>query len=222
MATIAFFDFDGTLIRRDSGVICAVPSMRRGLLGPGIFAELVGTWLLSKAGLRTRTDAMRVGFRCYAGRTLAELRGLVRSIYDEHLRAFLSAPMVEAVRAHRAAGDRLVILTASASFFAEPVAADLGFDAWEGTRVVFAGGRCTGQVDGEILDGAAKLDAARRAAASAGVPLGRCAFYSDHIADLPLLEAVGTPVVVGSRRDLGKLARARGWRVVPHGARVAP
>ena len=220
MGTIAFFDFDGTLIRKDSGVICALPSWRRGLLGPGIFAELVGTWLLSKAGLRTRADAMRVGFRCYTGRTLEELRGLVNGMYATHVRAFLSAPMVERVRAHKEAGDRLTILTASASFFAEPVAAELGFDELVGTEVGFAGGRCTGLVQGEILDGRAKLAAARRAADAAGVELARCSFYSDHIADLPLLEAVGTPVVVGSSRALGKVARARGWRVVPHGAMV--
>ena len=48
------------------------------------------------------------------------------------------------------------------------------------------------------------------------MPLEACTFYSDHIADLPLLEAVGTPVVVGSHRALGRLARARGWEVLPH------
>lgn len=218
MGTIAFFDFDGTLIRRDSGVICAVPSMRRGLVGPALFAELVGTWLLSKAGLRTRTDAMRVGFRCYAGLSAERLRAIMRSLHDEHLRGFLSAPMLERVRAHRAAGDRLVILTASATFVAEPIASDLGFDNLVGTRVGFAAGRCTGQVEGEILDGTAKLAAARRAAAVAGLELDRCSFYSDHIADLPLLEAVGTPVAVGPNRALARVARARGWRVVEHAA----
>ena len=222
MGTIAFFDFDGTLIRRDSGVICAVPVMRKGLLTPALFAELVGTWLLSKAGLRTRADAMRVGFRCYAGRSAEELRAIMAELHERHLRAAFSAPMVDRVRAHRAAGDRLVILTASAAFFAEPTARELGFDDLTGTRVAFAGGRCTGIVDGEILDGAAKLAAARRAAAEAGVELSHCTFYSDHVADLPLLEAVGTPVAVGSSRALAKVARARGWRVVPHRARVAP
>src|SRR5687768_10794852 len=62
---IAFFDFDGTLVVRESGVICAVPSIRRGLLRPGIGARLIATYALSKLGLRTRTDAQRVGFECY-------------------------------------------------------------------------------------------------------------------------------------------------------------
>jgi HAD superfamily hydrolase (TIGR01490 family) len=213
---IAFFDLDGTLIRRDSGVICALPSARRGLLGPGIFAELVATWLLSKVGLRKRTDAMRVGFRCYAGRTLPELREIMRMLYEEHLERFLSQPVLERVRHHRGQGDRLVILTASAYFVGEPFAAALGFDELHGTQVCFEGERCTGQVDGEILDGTAKLAVARRTADAVGSDIATATFYSDHIADLPLLEAVASPVVVGSSRALGKVARERGWPVIAH------
>lgn len=221
MGTIAFFDFDGTLIRHDSGVVCAWPSARRGLLGPGIFAELVGTWILSKLGLRTRTDAMRVGFRCYAGRSLEELRGIMQELYDQHLRPDLSPAMLERVRAHREAGDRLVILTASGFFVPEPIARDLEFDEVVGTRVGFTEGVCTGVVEGEIVEGAVKLAAARAIAGRAGVELARCAFYSDHVADLPLLEAVGTPVAVGPNRALYRVARERGYQIVAHEGKLA-
>jgi HAD superfamily hydrolase (TIGR01490 family) len=218
VGTIAFFDFDGTLIRHDSGVLVALPSARRGLLGPALFAELVATWLLSKVGLRTRTDAMRVGFRCYAGFTLAELNAIMDDLYASHLQADLSPTSVARVRAHRDAGDRLVILTAAAVFLAEPIARDLAFDELVGTRVGFVEGRCTGLVEGEIVEGAVKLAAARTIAARAGVELARCAFYSDHIADLPLLEVVGTPVAVGPNRALQRVARERGYRVLEHDA----
>ena len=218
MGAIAFFDFDGTLIRHDSGVVCALPSARRGLLGPAIFAELVATWLLSKIGLRTRTDAMRVGFRCYAGRTLPNLRALMDDLYESYLKADLSPATLARVRAHKRAGDRLVILTASAFFLAEPIARDLGFDEIVGTRLTFADERCTGAVEGEIVEGAVKLAAARSIAERAGVDLARCAFYSDHIADLPLLEVVGTPVAVGPSRALHRVARERGYHVLAHEA----
>ncbi len=213
---IAFFDFDGTLIQKDSGVLCAVPCIRRGLLGPRIGARLVATYLLSKAGLRTRADAQRVGFACYAGRTLDELREIMRALHDEHLAPWVSRPMRERVARHRAAGDRVVVLTASAFFFAEPLAEELGVDELVGTRVVFERGVCTGHVDGPILDGAEKLTIARARAAAHATDLAACSFYSDHTADLPLLDAVGTPVAVGPTRALGRIARARGWSVVEH------
>lgn len=222
MGKIAFFDFDGTLIRHDSGVLCALPSARRGLLGPRIFGELVGTWLLSKVGLRQRTDAMRVGFRCYEGRTLDELRALMTELYDQHLKADLSPSMMERVRAHREAGDAMAILTASAFFVAEPIARDLGIDDVVGTKVGFVDGKCTGVVEGKIVEGAVKLAAAEAIAEARGVPLSACTFYSDHIADLPLLEAVGTPVAVGPNRALYRVAKARGYRIQTHEGRVAP
>lgn len=215
-AGIAFFDFDGTLLTRESGVICALPSIRRGLLRPGIGARLVGTYVLSKVGLRTRTDAQRVGFECYRGRSLEELRSIMRDLHDEHMRSFVSAPVRERALAHRAAGDRLVVLTASAFFFAEPLCAELGIDELVGTQVGFAEGLCSGSVDGAILDGAAKLAAGVRCAEAHGVSLERCTFYTDHIADLPLLEAVGTPVVVGESAELLRLARERGWERLAH------
>jgi HAD superfamily hydrolase (TIGR01490 family) len=214
--SIAFFDFDGTLIVRDSGVICAVPSIRRGLLGPGIGARLIGTYVLSKLGLRTRADAQRVGFECYRGRSLEELRAIMRDLHDEHLTRFVSAPVRERVLAHRAAGDRLVVLTASAFFFAEPLCAELVIDELVGTNMGFVDGACSGLVEGAILDGQAKLEAARRCAAADSVSLADCTFYTDHIADLPLLEAVGTPVVVGGSKPLLGLARKRGWKTLAH------
>jgi putative phosphoserine phosphatase/1-acylglycerol-3-phosphate O-acyltransferase len=225
VATAAFFDFDGTLIRRESGVICALPSIRRGLLGPAIGAELVGTYLLSKAGLRTRTDAQRVGFRCYAGRSLDDLRAIMQELYDDHVRGYLSAAMRDHVEAHRERGDHLVILTASAFFFAEPIARDLGIEEVIGTQVGFEGGLCTGLVSGEIVDGRVKLAAARAVCERRGVDLASSTFYTDHVADLPLLEAVGAPVAVGPERRLARIARQRGWRIVQHddaGAKVGP
>lgn len=214
--SIAFFDFDGTLLTRESGVICAVPCIRRGLLGPSIGARLIGTYALSKLGLRTRTDAQRVGFECYGGKTLDELRAIMAALHEKHMRSFVSGPVGERVAAHRAAGDRLVVLTASAFFFAEPLCAELGIDELVGTQVGFVDGRCNGLVDGSILDGAAKLAAAARCAETAGVSLEACSFYTDHIADLPLLEAVGKPIVVGDSRVLVRVARERGWQMLGH------
>jgi phosphoserine phosphatase len=43
------------------------------------------------------------------------------------------------------------------------------------------------------------------------------ALFADHVADLPLLEAVGKPVVVGKSPALTRFARARGWEMIAHG-----
>lgn len=214
--SIAFLDFDGTLLTHDSGRICALPSLRRGLLGPRTGARLVSTFLLEKLGLRTRTQLQLAGFACYGGRTLDELRALMQELHDLHMRAHISPAMRARVDEHRRAGDQLVVITASAFFFAEPIVRELGLDHLLGTQVGFVDGRCTGLVDGEIIEGAAKLAAARRHAEGRGVSLETCTFYSDHPADLPLLEAVGRAVVVGPHPGLARIAGERGWMVLAH------
>ncbi|MFT3773257.1 MAG: haloacid dehalogenase-like hydrolase [Minicystis sp.] len=80
----------------------------------------------------------------------------------------------------------------------------------------FADGLCTGRVEGEIAEGTVKLAAARAVADRAGVELDRCVFYTDHVADLPLLEVVGTPVAVGPNRALARVARERGYLILDH------
>jgi HAD superfamily hydrolase (TIGR01490 family) len=163
-----------------------------------------------------RATVQHAGFACYRGRTLDELRRLLSELHELHMRPHISPAMRARVAEHKRAGDRLVVITASVFFFAEPLVRELEIDELLGTQVGFVDGRCTGRVDGEILEGPLKLDAARRLADERGVALADCTFYSDHIADLPLLEAVGSPVVVGPHRPLEAIARARGWQVLPH------
>ena len=157
-----------------------------------------------------------VGFRCYAGRTLEDLRATTRDLHAKYLRRHASPAMLRAVEMHRERGDRLVILTGAAHFFAEPFAAEWGFDEVHGTRLEYENGICTGRVAGEVLDGAAKRALAQRIAGELATPLDACTFYTDHVADLPLLEGVGRPVVVGQAKGLRSIAQREEWPVVPH------
>lgn len=133
-----------------------------------------------------------------------------------HLRPHIAPAMRRRVEEHRDAGDRLILLTASAHFLAEPIGRDLQLHEVHGTRLSYEDGLCTGRVDGELLDGEAKLRLATRLAAEQGVGLADCAFYSDHIADLPLLEAVGRPVAVEPHPPLARVARERAWTILAH------
>lgn len=214
--TIAFFDFDGTVITGDSGLICAWPTMRAGHLPAPVVASFVGRYLLYKAGLGTRHAMQRVGFACFRGHTLDTLRSRTSDLSSSHLSRKISPAMMAAIAHHRARGDKLYILTGAAHFFAEPLGRELGFDAVYGTQVEMADTLCTGRVDGEILDGDQKLRLANRLAEEAGHSLAECVFYSDHVADLPLLEAVGRPVCVGPHSKLRRIAVERGWPIVEH------
>jgi HAD superfamily hydrolase (TIGR01490 family) len=214
--TIAFFDYDGTLVRRDSATICAIPAVRRGMVPAGLGARVLASFLLTKVGFVAKEHTHRLSFLVYRGRTREEIEAIVAELYRDHVRAHVSPAMRRAVEEHRRRGDRLVVATAAGEFFPRPLAAELGFEDVLGTRLRFDGDVCTGEVDGQVLDGEVKRERAWRYAEERGVSLEACTFYSDSISDAPLLEAVGAAVCVGPTRDLRARAKARGWPVVAH------
>jgi phosphoserine phosphatase len=121
---------------------------------------------------------------------------------------------------HRAAGDEIVVLSASGTEVVEPIAAMVGADCAVATRMGVADGRYTGVVE-YYCYGEAKADAARRIAEERGYRLADCRAYSDSITDLPLLEAVGHPTVVNPDRALRREAVRRGWPVLTFAHPVA-
>jgi len=74
-------------------------------------------------------------------------------------------------------------------------------------------GRMTGRFVDPLCVGTGKLERARSFATRLGFPLERATFYTDSYTDLPLLDAVGTPVTVNPDPRLTRIARRRGWRV---------
>src|SRR5205814_7527926 len=58
-----------------------------------------------------------------------------------------------------------------------------------------------------------KAVAMRDIAEREGIDLAESWAYSDSATDLPMLEAVGHPVVVNPDRELARVARERGWDV---------
>lgn len=115
---------------------------------------------------------------------------------------------------HRAKGDLLVLLTASSSYLAELAVRDLKLDAALANRFeVDAHGLHTGRSLGALCFGVGKLTHARTFADAHQVALKDCTFYTDSFSDVPVLEAVGTPVMIAPDPMLRRLARRRGWRI---------
>ena len=77
-----------------------------------------------------------------------------------------------------------------------------------------AAGLLTGDLDGPFMYGEGKVEAMRRFADEHEIDLGASWAYSDSASDLPMLRAVGNPVVVNPDVELFDVARRQGWRVM--------
>ena len=115
---------------------------------------------------------------------------------------------------HRAAGDRLVIITATNRFVTAPIAARLGVETLIATECGMHDGRYTGQVSGVPCYQEGKVTRMQQWLAETGLSLDGSYFYSDSRNDLPLLQAASHPVAVDPDDTLRAIAVERGWPVL--------
>ncbi len=215
--TIAYFDLDRTLISRNSGSLWIRSELRLGFLSRWQFLQATGWLVRYQLGLSDLTSAIREAVSTLDGTREEALRSRTLAFYEREVRGLVRPGAREALTAHRSAGDTLALLTTSSNYLSEPVCAELEIDAFLCNRFEVHDGVFNGVPQDPLCYGAGKVELAAAFAAERGVELSSCVFYSDSYSDLPMLEAVGTPVVVNPDPRLRRHARRQGWTAVDWG-----
>jgi HAD superfamily hydrolase (TIGR01490 family) len=122
--------------------------------------------------------------------------------------------MLERAYRHQDAGRPVYIVTAASQEMADLLAYVLAFDGGVGSRLEVRDGRYTGRAAGPFNYRDGKVTALRALAEEERIELTACYAYSDSESDLPMLRAVGHPVVVNPDVDLARIAAAEGWEVL--------
>ena len=208
---VVLFDLDGTITRRDTYLAYLIGFLARH---PGRLpraAPLPLAVLLHFAGRRDNTWLKTSFLRAVlGGLPRAILESWTRTFLDRVLATGLRTRALETTERHRAAGHRLMLVTASLDFYAEPLGARLGFDDVLCTRAAFDDtGRLTGELDGGNCYGATKLERVRQHLTAATAD-ARITCYADHHTDLPLLRFAHAPVAVNPTDRLRRAAVALG------------
>ncbi len=215
-AIAAFFDMDKTLLSASSAVLLVRYMVKRGELARQDVMRFVSALLRYKMGRLDMIETTRAIAREMAGQSEAERIDHTRKWFQEHLIDYVTEEGRRWVAAHRRLGHRVALITASPTYTAEQLADHLGMASEDvmATRFEVQHGLFTGRMLEPMIYGQGKLDAAQSYAAQHGVDLRQSYFYTDSIADLPLLEMVGYPVAVNPDWPLRRLARSRGWSIV--------
>jgi HAD superfamily hydrolase (TIGR01490 family) len=213
----AFFDLDKTLMAGSSGMQFARVATRHGVVG----RRQLASWAFEHLRYRLRgtTDARTNEVLKVARELLSGVPARsVERMNPEVMAAILPRvypQMLDEVYAHQDAGRATFIVSAAGDGVVDSLAAVLGMEGGIGTSYEIDGdGAFTGRLDGPFVYGKGKVEAMQAFAAEHSIDLAESYAYSDSLSDLPMLRAVGNPVVVNPDPALAQLAREEGWQAM--------
>lgn len=217
MIHFAFFDVDETIILENSmfAILTRVSEQ-----APSIKPAVVSERLQKMCSFgHDRAVINREFYREFKGLPRDEVRDIsAKYIYDSLAKKgrFIVETVVSQLEHYRGKGYQPVFVSGSAVDFIEPLAAHLRVRHCLATWLeVDSDGRYTGEIKGEPMIGVGKRTAVQDFLALYGGKPEDCAGFGDHISDLPFLEIVGQPHVVGPYdHALIAIASQRGWPVL--------
>jgi phosphoserine phosphatase len=147
-------------------------------------------------------SALRERVRLLAG---LDQRELARCL-DE--RVHLTAGAETLVQTMRAGGASCLLVSGGFLSFAEPVARRTGFDRVKANRLVFAGGKLSGEVGAPIVDALAKRDALIEAREELGLVRADVLAVGDGANDKMMIEEAGLGIAFRAKPALADVADA--------------
>lgn len=210
---IAFFDVDKTLLGVNSATLWVRRELQRGNISRWQ-ALRASAWVgLYGLGLIRADDVLRVAIKTLKGKREREVIDRTLAFWHEEVRATVRPGARAAIQRHKDQGELCFLLTSSSNYLSAPIADELGFDGFLANRFEVKDGTFTGEPIEPICYGTGKVAHASGCAHKLNVRLAECAFYTDSMSDLPMLEVVGRPIVVSPDPRLRRVARKRGWPV---------
>jgi HAD superfamily hydrolase (TIGR01490 family) len=159
-------------------------------------------------------DAAARAIRSFTGTSETVLSSRCEDWFRREVEAHVCDAGRRAVEGHRARGDVVAIVTGASPYVARPLARLLGIEHVVASELEVGPDGCfTGRPILPFCLGEGKVIRARSLAERLAFRLDEATFYSDSLTDLPLLQAVRTPIVVNPDPRLARVARRRGWRI---------
>lgn len=216
-AAAAFFDLDGTLIPGSANIPLATTAFKRGFVSKReLLIDLRNgvSFLLSGASDQRSADVRDRILRAVEGHRASEVEAL-GDVFLPKLVASIRPQLDDTLAGHAARNEDRIVLSASPTEIVSRFAQEAGLTLGTGTTAARdADGVYTGELVGPFCYREGKVDVMRALAAERGYDLAASYAYSDSVSDLPMLEAVGHPVVVHPEPELRAIAVERGWPVI--------
>ncbi len=215
-ASAAFFDFDGTLTKKNAIehylhlISQNLSLINRCFLVVKIFLFIPYYFIIYRIN---RELFNQVFYRNYRQYSCKEMNDRSQKYFQSKLQHNIFADAKHCIAEHKQQGHLLILVTGSLDFIAKPLADFMGFDAVLATGLKTKQEYYTGEIKGVSLQGEEKATAIKKIAQELDIDLSQSFAYGDSLSDLAMLETVGNSIVVNPSQKLRKIAQQRGWRI---------
>ena len=222
MQNFTLFDLDHTLLPLDSDYAWGEFTTQIGWTDPIAFKQRNDEFFAQyKKGELKIAEYVRFATQAIKDQGAAKSIAAHAQFMTSVIQPAIKQVATELIAQHRAAGDQLVIVTATNEFVTRPIATAFGIDdliAVQLEKDEAAGG--TGWITGEIKgvpsahEGKVTRVQAWLAAKNLSWNDVHTTFYTDSINDIALLEKANVPVATNPDVRLRAVAMERGWRIL--------
>jgi HAD superfamily hydrolase (TIGR01490 family) len=219
---VSIFDCDGTLYSAQfgRGLLRYVGSRGFKSRVRAYYASLLPRYLLRKFHLIPEEDLNRPAIanlgRLIAGWDVDMGAAAFEWVACEYLLPSKRKHVLARLEKHQANQHLVVLLSGVFVPCLELIGSELGVADLVGTRIGVKDGKYSGDILPPVITGKDKLPKVQKFFADRDLNVDWKASYAyaDSIHDIPVLGAVGNPVVVHPDPDLLALARERSWEVI--------
>lgn len=149
----------------------------------------------------------------FKGRLQHEFHDHALQFIEAHLEDLYFIPLIEILKEAMKQNALVLILSSSPDFLVKLIGAKLGVSNTNGTAYHTNAEGCFETV-GQCLDGQRKAEIVSQYASQYQLSKEQIFAYTDSWHDLPLLEAVGSPIAVSPDKKLKKISIHRGWKIL--------
>ncbi len=209
-----FWDMDNTVINNDCDVSWKEFMILKGLCGEEARVKADEFYEQYKREALDINSFLRFQLEEFKGQTVATMQKLCQEHCDVLVASQVYPKAIELINSQKNKGEKVVLLTATNRFIAEPVAKLLGIDEILATELEIVDGKFSGDYEGVYCCGAGKITHIEKYLAKFGGSLKDTAYYGDSSNDIVILEHVGHPFAVNPGSKLREVAQKKGWNIL--------
>ena len=215
---LALFDLDHTLLPLDSDYSWGEFTIRMGWVDPVSFAQRNDAFYADyQAGRLDIHDYVRFATEAFRLKGPEAAHAAHAQFMAEVIRPAIRPEALALIERHRAAGDHLLVVTATNEFVTRPIVQALGIAELIAVELQRdTNGWFTGEIEGTPSMREGKVQRLQQWLDARGLSWTsvQTTFYSDSPNDLPLLSRVNHPVATNPDTVLRAEAHKRGWPIL--------